>query len=147
MQLLDFKTNHIVDQSLQDGIDFIKNLKADIPCGKHEIKPGLFANVFELETKNGGNYEAHRKHIDIQAVLMGEELVNWGHRDDFEIHTPYQDADDYLLFHPNDQAAEALHLVPGRLMVLYPEDAHRPNQAYGQPGKVKKIVVKVPVAK
>jgi biofilm protein TabA len=146
MLFLDFKTADVRDPSLKRAIDFIKNLSSDIECRQHEIEPGLIANVFEYETADGGNFEAHRKYIDVQCVISGEETVDWAHRDDLEIHTPYQEADDYLLFHPDDSVTEKFRLIPGKLMVLYPEDAHRPKQLSGQSRKVKKIVAKVPVA-
>ena len=59
------------------GLDFLKQMQPDIDEGVYQINPRVKAIVSEYETKtvNECGYEAHRKNIDIQYLLLGEERI------------------------------------------------------------------------
>ena len=59
------------------GLDFLKQMKPDTAVGVYRINQHVKAIVSEYETKPGNEYgyEAHRKNIDIQYLLSGEERI------------------------------------------------------------------------
>ena len=92
-------------------------------------------------------WESHRKFIDIQIVLTGQEQISVTPVSDaLHIATPYDDAKDVVFYARDTAAAATLHMTPGRFAVFFPEDAHGPNQAWGgTPAEASKLVVKVRV--
>ncbi|MBI3987364.1 MAG: YhcH/YjgK/YiaL family protein [Lentisphaerae bacterium] len=126
------------------GLEFLRDtdLKA-LPDGKHPIDGDrLFATLARYDTKPKaeGKWEAHRKYIDIQALLEGRERVG---AVDIGRLKPVQDYDaekDYILLKGR---GDFVTLRPGLFAVFFPWDAHMPAVAIGTPKPVRKIVVKV----
>ena len=82
--------------------------------------------------------EAHRKYIDIQCVLKGRELFGVA---DLSTQTLYEDKfeeKDVAFYHGD---VDLLTLRDGDFVIVFPEDAHRPQQGDGS--RVEKVVVKV----
>ncbi len=63
--------------NIYDGLKFLRQVSPDLAPGTYQISPRVKAIVSEYETKvkNEVGYEAHRKNIDIQYLLKGEERV------------------------------------------------------------------------
>ena len=51
-----------------------------------------------------------------------------------------------MFYREMPEAAARLRLRPGLVALLLPQDAHAPALAVSTPGRVKKLVVKVPAA-
>ncbi len=92
-------------------------------------------------------WESHRRYIDIQILLDGEErIVVAPVSDALRITMPYDEAKDAQLYAGDTQATATLHMTPGAFAIFFPHDAHGPNQAIGDsPTRVTKAVLKVPV--
>ena len=105
----------------------------------------LFAIVQEYETKPlaGGLLEVHRRYIDIQVVVSGEELVGYAPLAGQTVKEPYQEARDIAFL---EGRSDLLPLRAGSFAIFYPHDAHMPSRAAGTPARVRKIVIKVAVA-
>lgn len=76
----------------QSAFDFLLSLPHDAEEKRYPLLgDDLFAIVMGYET--GGpetaELEAHRKYLDIQAVITGEEGIGWCQADALEIDTPY----------------------------------------------------------
>ena len=85
--------------------------------------------------------EAHRRYIDIQFVISGEDCIGWLPISDCErVSSPYDANRDLEFFF--DQPATWLAVSPGNFAAFYPEDAHAPLAAQGP---IHKVVVKVAV--
>ena len=100
----------------------------------------VFETVMEATTLE---LEAHRKYIDIQYVVSGEEVMGWAHLStlrDLSEYNPEKDVQTGSL--PAYEVSPVL-IRAGQAAVFFPEDAHAPKLAWGKPGMVKKIVVKV----
>lgn len=91
--------------------------------------------------REGAKLEAHRRYIDIQFAIAGDEQIGW--RPTGECLGP-QDAfcteHDFVLF--SDRPDCWLSVTPGKFAVFYPEDAHAPLAGEGL---LHKAVVKVAV--
>ena len=132
------------------GYEFvIKALASGVENGKYPLESGAYAVVSEYETKSlaDAKFEAHRKYIDVQLILAGEEIIGvmptermregvcigeYNPDKDIEL---YRECGEY----------EANPLSAGDFIILYPEDGHMPAVHKDAPSHIKKIVFKIPV--
>lgn len=106
----------------------------------------IYAPVTEYLTKNREdvNYEAHRKYIDIQYVIKGEEMIGvapMAMKDSVVV--PYDETKD-LEFMKVKEGVE-YKATPERFFIFFPSDIHRPSLTVNENSQVKKIVVKVKI--
>lgn len=119
---------------------------ATLAKGKYEIDgTDIFAIVNEYDTIDaaGEQMESHKKYIDIQYMVTGEELI--GH-DFLEQQTPskaYDTEKDFMLF--AEKPSFFTRLAAGSFAVFFPTDLHMPNLKVEASIPVKKIVIKVSV--
>lgn len=129
---------------------FVKTCSADTEHGRHAIAgEDAYASVFSYDTKppKEGVYEAHRKHIDIQILLKGRELVYVTDVDGLSVKTEYNAEKDCALFNDPEGLPGVTPLTKGFFAVFFPNDAHRPSLNYGPSAEnVKKMVVKINAA-
>ena len=123
---------------------FLKEAMAQAKeVGRSELGNGVFALVQSYDSKSAENckIEAHKKYIDIQCVLKGKELFGVA---DLITQTMYEDkfAEKDVAFYHGD--VDLITLNDGDFIIVFPDDAHRPQQGDGS--HVEKVVVKVPVA-
>jgi len=118
------------------------NLEALTP-GKHFILDDkIYASVSEYNTKekNEIDWEAHKKYIDIQSLLSGEEIIGHAQLNDMKLIKEYDEGRDIAFFHGS---GNNITLKPGLFAVFFPYDAHKPGLIYLKSGLVKKLVIKV----
>jgi len=128
---------------------FLKTLTPDSATGKIFIQDKqLFAgvDVYQTRTRDTAKLETHRKYVDIQVLLSGEEVIEVFPMRDLTVCEPYNFEKDAEFYHaPSDTPAKML-LIPGRFLVFFPEDAHMPCLNAGNASQpVKKVVIKVAV--
>ena len=123
------------------GSDLMK-----LALGRHEIADGgVFANVQEYETKDEVKYECHRKYIDIQCVVSGEEHIYVA--DITKVSDPvdeFNTENDYQLF---STASDFIKVIANKdnFVVLFPHEAHKPcMNVDGKHSHIRKVVVKIP---
>ena len=132
-----------VNPGFKAAFDFLKEaLVEPKEVGRYELGDGVFALVQSYDSKPAENckIEAHKKFIDIQCVLKGKELFGVA---DLSTQTLYEDKfeeKDVAFYHGD---VDLLTLTDGDFVIVFPEDAHRPQQGDGS--HVEKVVVKVPV--
>lgn len=120
--------------------------------GRLEIEGDrLFINIEENEMapKSERRPEAHRKYLDIQLVLAGEEAigvaVNNSEANIQGITAEYSEERD-IMFYTEVKEETMLNLYPGDFAVFFPEDIHRPRCVIeGTRGYSKKAIVKMRV--
>jgi YhcH/YjgK/YiaL family protein len=119
---------------------------ANLPVGKVEIDgTQVYAMIQAYDTKPRakGFWEAHRRYIDVQYVVQGEELMGYANLAQLTA-GEYEAKSDFLPLHGQ---GNFLKLPAGMFTIFTPEDAHMPGIALeDQPQPVKKVVVKVAVA-
>ncbi|MDR2232792.1 MAG: YhcH/YjgK/YiaL family protein [Tannerella sp.] len=117
-----------------------------LPLGRIELGEKMYANVDEYFTKprEGALAEAHRKYIDIQYIVEGNEIIDITSLHNMTVTQPYN-AEKDIEFGTINEYTE-LQASTGRFYIIYPTDAHRPNLQVGNTAEfVRKVVVKVPV--
>jgi YhcH/YjgK/YiaL family protein len=131
---------------IYEGLRFLQQASPDIAVGTYQINSRVRAIVSEYETKvkNEVGYEAHRKNIDIQYLLRGEERVACLPLDKLKETVPYSEEKDAAFFTSSLQPIE-MTLGDGYFAIFFPQDGHMPQLIVGEPEMVKKVVVKIKI--
>jgi len=122
----------------------------DLPDGKIAIDgERVFAILQRYRTASldAPEFEYHRKYLDIQYVLSGEEIIGWAPAAHMTPLFDYSDGQDVCIGLMQPGTWSPVRLAAGQLAVLWPEDGHAPRIAAGTPCLVRKIVVKVALQK
>lgn len=114
-------------------------------AGSYPICEGVTANVQEYTTFPAaeGSFETHDLFFDIQYIISGKEQFGVCKRDGLVLKQDNPDND--VKFYEEPEMSGTVLLLPGDLIVVTPEDAHKPRCAAGAPEFVRKVVVKVKV--
>ena len=89
-------------------------------------------------------FESHRKYIDVQVILEGEEIIEVIDSNFLEVSMPYDKGMDLIKYKDTNQSS-LIRLGKGDVAIFYPEDAHMPCVCINNCVKVIKTVVKVRV--
>jgi YhcH/YjgK/YiaL family protein len=88
-----------------------------------------------------GRWEAHKRYIDLQAVVAGAERIGCVPAARLEA-GPYDEERDMTWL---SGSGAFLPLLPGDFMLLWPGEAHMPGIALDEPVPVRKAVIKIAV--
>ena len=129
------------------GLTYLHQLNPDIAPGTYQLTPRVKAIVSEYETKvkNEVGFEAHRKNIDIQYLLKGEERIACMPIEKLTETEPYSEEKDAAFYAAEGVAAQTTTIGGGYFAIFFPQDGHMPQLCVGEPKIVKKVVVKVAV--
>ncbi|MCE9547758.1 MAG: YhcH/YjgK/YiaL family protein [Planctomycetia bacterium] len=117
---------------------------AALADGRHEVDS---QRLFLLVARGVGRgqaespLEAHRRYIDLQYVVAGQDLIGWRPTDECRAPRGAFDADRDIGFF-DDAPATWLKVAAGCVAILFPEDAHAP---LADSGELHKVVVKLAV--
>jgi len=116
--------------------------------GKHVITDqGTYASISEYQTRAEGNYEIHRKYIDVQIITKGNEYIMVAPLTKLSHNvSEYDETKDIEFF--SKASVETAIEAAGVFTLLFPCDGHKPNMSIDidHPETVKKIVIKIPIA-
>lgn len=84
----------------------------------------------------------HEQYIDIQLLLNGEERILFGMAGTARQCEVFHHEDDYQLCSAIEHE-QTIILKPGMFAVFMPGEPHKPGCVVGEPGEIKKVVVKV----
>jgi YhcH/YjgK/YiaL family protein len=115
-----------------------------LPTGRHEIDgDAMFVIIDRKDGRghDGARLEAHRRYIDIQYTLRGEEEIGWTPLTGCAGADGAFDTDRDIVFF-RDLPSAWLRLPRGTFAIFFPEDAHAPLA--GQ-GALVKAIVKIAV--
>lgn len=130
------------------GLEFLSSVDPNIPIGVYQINKQVKAIVSEYDTKsvNEYEYEAHRRNIDIQYLINGEENIAFLPIERLKETQSYNEDNDVAFYAANLGIQPLfLNLVPGYFAILFPQDGHMPQLCVNTPRIVKKVVVKVKI--
>jgi len=142
-----FHEQYISNQEVWDSaFSFLKNQPlSELPTGKYPILgERVFATISEAPAreKDSAIWESHRQYIDIHYVIHGSDQIGITDSTQAKIIKPYTvDATHYTAegkFYKSD---------PSIFFILFPIDLHKPNIKLYSNEIVKKLVIKVQVAK
>lgn len=136
-----------INSRVSDALTYLETADfAKLSLGKHEIDgDNIFAIIYEYSTKESNDelLEAHKKYIDIQYMVNGNEYIGVTTYTNQKPVKPYDKENDYMLFN------EPFTLSPlnkDMFAILFPDDIHMPGIRVGDSlSKVKKVVIKVKI--
>ena len=100
----------------------------------------LFVTRFDLATSTDERrlFEYHRRYLDVFVTVAGRERVDIATPEKLELR---EQRGDY--WGAAGEAEQSVQLSPGRFLVLFPGDAHRPGMAVAEPENISRVVFKV----
>ena len=129
-----------------DALKFLSETDfSKIELGRYELDgDNIFYMVQSYDTDPDKTIsEAHKKYIDIQYMVEGEEIIGVADISEDKELTEAKEENDVWFY---DCKTEPLVLSTGKYMVLYPYDLHCPGVATnGTAMTCRKVVVKVKV--
>jgi biofilm protein TabA len=139
--------HHGVHPNFARAFAYLQRFDPATVDGVYPLGDGSEARVQRYHTRpiEERKWESHRTYIDIQYLVSGEESML--HAEISALHgaTPYDDANDVILYADATGPVSSLGVRAGSFVIFYPHDGHRPGIALGAPAPVVKVVVKVPV--
>ena len=130
---------------IQQAFEYLQHTDLlSLPPGRYELDgKNLYVMSQEYLSKlpDQGKWEAHRRYIDLQYITSGVERIGYAHLSRLAQgeYNPEKD------FHALTGEGDFITLSSGDFLLLFPDDAHMPGMAVGNPVPVKKVVVKIAV--
>ncbi|MGB2128618.1 MAG: YhcH/YjgK/YiaL family protein [Flavicella sp.] len=115
-----------------------------IENGKYTISgENVFAVVMEYTTQEVSKCktESHKKYIDIQYMIHGEEEIGFTTLHNQVPITPYNDDGDYMFY--NVENLDILTLKENHFTIFFEDDIHQTMRQIVRPKKLKKVVFKI----
>ena len=117
-----------------------------LPEGKQELEgEHLFIAIskYNSKEKSETKYESHKKYIDIQYIISGEEQMGLTTIDKAEVSEPYNVETDLVFY--NYEGGKYIKANSENFLIFFPQDLHRPCIKTEESVPVKKLVVKLQV--
>ena len=111
--------------------------------GKYEIDGEnlfLLINEYETESPEMRFWEGHRKYIDIQYMVQGEEIMQVAPRHTLKLKESYDHEKEYAIF---EGTGEPIKVKEGYFVIFFPTDVHMPNLLVTKQESVRKAVFKI----
>ena len=133
-----------INQGIKKSLEFLSKGKFEKEPGRYDLHDGIYYMVQEMQTRpeDEALFEAHRKYIDIQFLISGEESHGYAPLSTMKIRDPYDDEKDVAFY---NGTGSLFSLSPGSFAIYFPNDAHKPLLMRHKPMTIRKIVVKIPV--
>lgn len=115
----------------------------EFPLGKTELDgEHLFVYMQEYDSREAKEVrgESHRRYIDLQCVISGEEIIGYQVLEGQEVLEEIPEKD--IVFYLNTGMTK-LRMKAGMFAVFFPGEIHAPCQISGQRERVKKAVFKI----
>ncbi len=127
------------------AFEFLGSITSDAEEKKYDIQnDDIHAIVACYKTKEPHKFEAHRKYVDIQCLLEGQENIESTVLNGLTVDMPYDAEKDVEFYVQTDNPKIVTRLMPGIFVAFFPQDAHMPGVSVcGSPAFVKKVVVKI----
>ena len=122
----------------------------NLPVGSFEkvnITEDIFAleQVFYTKDRESCFIESHKKFIDFQLILSGNEQMEYIDIDKLEIKNPYDEKKDLITYKLVDNTSKFL-LQENDLAIFFPDDAHIGLPQFKASELVYKTVIKLPIS-
>lgn len=133
-----------------DYLESITNEFLDIKdgeCVKETIIEDIFVLKQAYKTKNREDcfFESHKKYIDIQYMVKGEEYMDVCDLDSLEVINEYEERTDFIKYKGKKEGTSKLLIKEKCLAIFYPSDAHQPCIKVDNEELIYKAVIKIPI--
>ena len=138
-----------ITPNLKAALDYMKDndLNAMEP-GRYPIADGkvliIIKKGFTTKNEEEAKWESHRKDIDIQYLLEGEEVIGYCPVSEIKPCTEYDEKADKILY-ANNGHGFMTRMKKGDFLILFPDDAHATCLNPGKCSVNNKAVIKVAI--
>lgn len=133
-----------------EAFEWIEKHAADSKEGVFPLShEGCYVRVmsYPLKSREEANYESHRETIDLQYTIAGAEGIECRHISELTTKGKYIAERDFQYYETPESGVAWVKNITGNFCVLFPEDGHQPQRAVAGYEEVRKLVVKIPVAR
>ncbi|SKA22429.1 YhcH/YjgK/YiaL family protein [Consotaella salsifontis] len=138
----------VLPEKIRDGLRFLQTHDlASLPAGRIEIDDAMFAVVQDYTTapKATRRPEFHERHIDIQYIVAGREVIGVAPRSgDVRIVEDHLATRDVAFVEEISEETD-ITVWAGGFAVFFPWDIHRPQCFAAAAEPVRKVVIKIDV--
>jgi 3-deoxy-D-manno-octulosonate 8-phosphate phosphatase (KDO 8-P phosphatase) len=141
------KSQYAITRQINKTIEYLRQLDLkNMQVGRYPLDEKSYYMIQEYTTKAAEEckLESHKRYIDIQWMLDGEEKIQVSDIYSLEMKVPYDSEKDLMFWKDRSYMTEII-LKSDSYVVLYPENAHKPAVMVDKPIKVKKLVAKIAV--
>ena len=136
-----------LNEKFPKAFEIVKNvLESSCELGRYEVEGSEFYYMVQsYNTKAPGEaqFEAHKRYIDIQVMLEGEEIIRFESPNKLSVTKEYDADADYQLF-AMSREFDSVRLAKGDMTIIFPGEPHAPAiGTAAQPEKVRKLVIKI----
>jgi YhcH/YjgK/YiaL family protein len=123
----------------------VVNTALDV-CKKIELDEHSFVleQAYNSKDREDCFFESHKKYIDVQFILSGEEIIEVSNINLLAVALAYNEELDFIKYE-DANGSSSIVLKAGDVAIFYPQDAHMPCIKVTDALKVVKAVVKVKV--
>lgn len=102
---------------------------------------------YKTQPETAKKWESHKKFIDLQIVISGEEYMCYNQIDLLTISDPYKEEEDYMLYQNDLEEFSFIKVMKDHFCIFFPTDGHKPGIHIKHEQTVKKAVIKIAVGK
>jgi beta-galactosidase beta subunit len=138
-----------IEDALKKGSDVNQRIKS-LQIGEYSslrLSSGtsIIEQHYMTKTKEDSLYESHKKFIDVQVIIEGDETILVHNINNLVAKSDYDEENDYILYEPSLEFSK-LMLTSSHVAIFTPEDGHMPGISItSQAKEVYKTVLKIPV--
>jgi len=117
---------------------------ATLAPGKYPVDgENAYASITDVPTRTpeAAKWESHRKYIDLQYVIRGEEKIGVDAVASATVTVPYNETKDGANY--TDDGGKYYIATPKEFYLFFPSEAHRPNLKVDGYDTDKKLVIKI----
>ena len=116
-------------------------------CIKEMLSDEIFVLKQAYTTKNREDcfFESHKKYIDIQYMVKGDEIMDISNLEELKIIKDYDEKTDFIKYENKCDNISTLIIKEKELAIFYPQDAHQPCIKIDDAKLIYKAVIKIPV--
>ncbi len=123
----------------------LQNYNSETLNGTYKNHKNYYFKVMSYDTKLDSNIiESHKKEVDVQILLSGNENIKIYNTSTVEVTEPYDKEIDCQFYKKTGDPVTEINLEPGYMAVFFPDDIHQPQFAVrNKIETLKKIVIKI----
>lgn len=130
--------------NVENGLNKLADVKEFVPGERVYFDGGFF--FYQKGTTKplaDAQFEAHRKYIDVQILLSGQEYLAWSELEHLTPVMEYSEERDVQKF--TGEARHAMAITANMAYVCFPSDGHQAVFHLEEPTDFEKIVMKLEV--
>lgn len=126
---------------LKEALQCLKEHEKDVAPARFEFQGGFLMLQDGITTSvTEGEYEAHKKYLDVQVLLDGTETVVWNDIQNLKESIPYDNEKDKVMYVGE---GSMMTLLQGTCYICWPEDGHKACRHVEQATYYRKAVIKL----